>query len=162
MGKTRKPTGSAEPLESQDTLETLQTLVKAHQVCWEVLPEQIPVVEDRPRQVGFDLMLYGTHAPEDHPFPGCEKCQIIYKDLRKIAKWILPKDKRTSRYEIEIFDRAIRYDHARGNRPDVSLTVKILHRSDFDQPVDECEVQCLTDMKTKLSKLGVKEGRWTN
>jgi len=144
-------------MESQDRLKTL---VKAHQVCWEVLPEQIPVVEARPRQVGFNLLLYGTHKPEDHPLPGCEHCQIIYQDLRKIASWIIPKEHHISRYEIGIFDRAIRYDHVRGNRPDVTLTIKILHRSDFDQPVDECEIQCLTEMKMKLAELGAKEGRW--
>ncbi len=144
----------------QETLEELKTLVRLHQVCWEVFPEQIPVVEDRPRQIGFDLLLYGTHEPEDHPVPGCEKCQVIYKDLRKIAHWILPKEERPSRYEIEIFDSAIHYAPARGNRPDVSLTIKIMHRSEFDRPIDECEVVCLNEMKSKLLELGAHEKQW--
>jgi len=149
-----------QPATGQETLEELKALVRLHQVCWEVFPEQIPIVEDIPRKIGFDLLLYGTHEPDDHPVPGCEKCQAIFKDLRKIAKWILPKEERPSRYEIEIFDSAIHYAPARGNRPDVSLTIKIVHRSEFDRPIDECEVVCLNEMKAKLSELGAHEKQW--
>ena len=151
---------SSQPSTEQETVEELKGLVRSHQVCWEVFPEQIPVVEDRPRSIGFNLVMYGTHEPEDHPVPGCEKCQGIYRDLRKIAQWILPKDERPSRYEIEIFDSAIRYAPARGNRPDVQLTIQIMHRSEFDRPIDECEVLCLNEMKTKLRKSGSQQGRW--
>ncbi|GJL58834.1 MAG: hypothetical protein NPIRA03_16910 [Nitrospirales bacterium] len=160
MGKSRKPVVSDGQSENLGTVEMLKTFVNKHQVCWEVLPEQIPVVEDRPLQVGFDLRLYGTHAIEDHPLPGCEKCKAIYKGLRKIATRIIPKKNRASRYEIEIFDSAIRFDRVRSNRPDVTLTIKILHRSDFDQPIDECEVQCLNEMKEGLSLLGAREMQW--
>ena len=151
---------SDKPEPEQDTVEELKGLVRLHQVCWEVFPEQIPVIEDRPRQVGFDLLIYGTHDPGEHPVPGCEKCKGIFKDLRKIAQWILPKDERPSRYEIEIFDSAIHYAPARGNRPDVTLTIKIVHRSEFDRPIDECEVVCLNEMKAKLSELGAHEKQW--
>jgi len=151
---------SQQPATEQETVKELKSLVHLHQVCWEVFPEQIPVVEDRPRQIGFDLLMYGTHEPKEHPVPGCQKCQGIYKDLRKIAQWIFPKDERPSRYEIEIFDSAIHYSPARGNRPDVTLTIKIVHRSEFERPVDECEVLCLNEMKAKLFELGAQEKRW--
>ena len=146
--------------ETLKTIEGLQALVQKHQICWEVLPEQVPVKGDNPIKVGFNLILLGTHASEDHPVPGCGKCQTIYKDLQTIAQWILPKDEHPSRYEIEIFDSAIHYAPARGNRPDVSLTIKILHRSEFDRPIDECEVLCLNEMKAKLSELGAHEKQW--
>ena len=160
MGKSKKPVIPDGPSENLDTMEMLKTFVNKHQVCWEVLPEQIPIIEDRPLQVGFDLRLYGTHGIEDHPVPGCEKCKTIYKGLRKIAKRIIPKEGRPSRYEIEIFDSAIRYDRVRSNRPDVCLTIKILHRSDLEQPVDACELQCLQEMKEGLSLLGAREKHW--
>ena len=146
--------------ETLKAVAELQALVQEHQICWEVLSEQVPVKGDNPLKVGFNLILLGTHAPGDHPVPGCEKCQGIFKDLQKIARWILPKEERPSRYEIEIFDSAIRYAPARGNRPDVTLTIKIVHRSEFDRPIDECEVLCLNEMKTKLRELGSQEGRW--
>ena len=146
--------------ETTPTLEELRMFVQDHRVCWEVLPEKIPVKEEAPLKVGFDLLLYGTHEEREHPTPGCEKCKQIYQDLRKIANWIIPKEERPSRYEISIYESAIRYNRIRGNRPDVELTIRILHRSAYDQPVDECEVLCLNEMKAKLLELGAQEKRW--
>ena len=146
--------------ETTQTLEELLMFVQNHRVCWEVLPERIPVKDDEPLRVGFDLMLYGTHEVGVHPTPGCEKCAEIYRDLRKIANWIIPKEKRPSRYEISIYESAIGYNRMRGNRPDVDLAIKILHRSGYDRPVDECEVLCLNEMKAKLGELGAQERRW--
>jgi hypothetical protein len=143
-------------------LEELQVLVNNHRVCWEVLPEQIPVKEDKPLSVGFNLMLYGTHLKEDHPVPGCDKCKLIHKDLHQIALWIIPEEKRSSRYEISIYQSTIGYSRERGNRPDVELRIKILHRFNFNQPIDECEVQCLNEMKKRLSVLGAHERQWNN
>jgi hypothetical protein len=146
--------------ETAQTLEELRMFVQSHRVCWEVLTERIPVKDEEPLKVGFDLMLYGTHEVGVHPTPGCEKCAEIYRDLRKIANWIIPKEERPSRYEISIYESAIGYNRMRGNRPDVELAIKILHRSAYDQPVDECEVLCLNEMKAKLGKLGAQEKRW--
>jgi hypothetical protein len=160
MKKKNPNEKSEKSLSHMETMEELKALIRQHRVCWEVLPEQVPVKEDRPLKVGFDLILYGTHALGDHPVPGCEKCQQIFKDLRKIAQWIMPKVERPSRYEIEIFDSAIRYSPMRRKRPDVMLTIKILHRSEFNRPVDACEVLCLSEMKTKLIELGAPERSW--
>ena len=146
--------------ETNQTLEDLRMFVQDHRVCWEVLPEKIPVKEETPLKVGFNLLLYGTHEEGEHPTPGCEKCQRIYRDLRKIANWINPKEERHSRYEISIYESAIRYNRILGNRPDVELTIKILHRSEYDQPVDECEILCLNEMKGNLLELGAQEKRW--
>lgn len=93
------------------------------------------------------MILYGAHAHEGWPIPGYDKCKQIFKDLQKIAQWIIPKVKRPSRDEIEIFDSAIHYDPVRGNRPDVRLSIRILHRLAFDGPIEECEVRCLSEMK---------------
>ncbi len=146
---------------SPETLERLKTLVRAHRVCWEVWPEQLAWKEHRPLHVGFDLVLYGAHAHDkDRPSPGCEKCKLIFEHLREIAEWIVPKVQRPSRYDIQIFDQAVHYAPERGNRPDVALTIKILHRSEIDKPVDECEVLCLNEMKAKLAQIGVRQQRW--
>lgn len=146
--------------KTTSTLEELRMFVQDHRVCWEVLPEKTPVKEEAPLKVGFDLMLYGTHEEGEHPTPGCERCKQIYRDLRKIANWIIPKEERPSRYEISIYESAIRYNRIRGNRPDVELTIKILHRSRYDQPIDDCEIACLNEMKMKLSSLGAQERHW--
>jgi len=36
--------------------------------------------------------------------------------------------------------------------------VRILHRHDYFAPIDKCEERCLSDMKQKLRRLGVREG----
>ena len=153
--RTSQPTSGA-----AKTMQELRGLIGQHRVCWEVLPEQTPVEGQKPLQVGFALMLYGAHAPAAHPSPGCDTCKQIYRDLGKIAQWIMPKEERQSRYEISMYDSAIGYSPVRGNRPDVTVVIKILHRTAFDRPIDECEILCLNEMKATLSDLGAQEKRW--
>ncbi len=144
-----------------DTVERLKQLVREHRICWEVLPEEFPVAGERPLQVGFDLQLYGAHGHDaDHPAPGCEHCKVVFRHLREIAEWIMPKEERLSLYEVDVFDSAIRYDPARGRRPEVMLNILIRHRSQFDMPVDECEVLCLNEMKAKLLQIGARHQHW--
>lgn len=154
--KAREAAGAA----AQHDKTELQELVQRHRVCWEVVPEQVPVQGERPLAVGYDLMLYGTHDPGDHPVPGCEKCKEIYRDLRGIARRIIPVEERPSRYEIAVYDSAISYSPVRRNRPDVTVKVQILHRARYDTPIDECEVTCLNEMKAKLKELGAQNLRW--
>ena len=143
------------------TGEKLKSLVKEHEICWEVLPKQIPEKDGVPLNIGFNLMLHGTHAPGRTSYPRTVRnVGIFFSDLRKIARWIIPKEERHSRYEIIPFDRSLGYSPLRRNRPDVSLTIKIVHRSTVDRPVSECQVLCLNEMKAKLSELGVPEKRW--
>ena len=161
MRETRKGSEARATASVPERLERLKDLVRQHRVCWEVLAEQLVVKNGQILQVGFNLNLCGAHAHDTHrPRPGCEGCQRIFVHLREIAQWILPKDERPSRYEIEIFDNAVRYDPLRGNRADVTLTIKILHRSQVDAPVDQCEVFCLHEMEEKLSRIGAQYEQW--
>ena len=140
---------------------SLAELVERYRVCWEVWPEYLSVGTER-RQVGFQLELCGTHEPEvEHPQPGCPDCQRIFVALGAIADWILPKEKRPSTYRIGPYDQAIRYSPVRRNRPDVTLTIKIIHRLGFEAPVDACEVRCLKEMQERLKELGAQERQWT-
>lgn len=160
---TEKTTGRHSRPASAVTEEIvrLQDLVQQHRVCWEVLPEQLPRSGEKPLQVGFQLLLYGAHAHKtDRPLPGCDQCLMIYGHLRDIAMWIVPKVERPSRYEIEIFDSSVRYDPVRSNRPDVTVTIKILHRSQCDAPVDQCETFCLHEMEEKLLEIGAQHQQW--
>lgn len=147
--------------DAPENLARLKALAREHRVCWEVWPEQLAAKGRGPVQVGFDLVLYGAHVHDkDRPSPGCEKCRRIFEHLQEIAEWIVPKVQRPSRYDIQIFDHAVHYVPERGNRADVALTIKILHRLEIDRPVDECEVLCLNEMKTKLSQIGAQHRQW--
>jgi hypothetical protein len=161
MDRAEKRDVAIPALEAVETLERLKALVQEHRVCWEVWPEQLAVKDRGLLQVGFDLVLNGAHAHDkDRPSPGCERCRLIFEHLREIAEWMVPKVERPSRYDVQIFDHAVHFAPERGNRPDVSLTVKILHRSQIDRSVDECEVLCLNEMKTKLSQIGAQHRQW--
>lgn len=154
---------STPEMGAPETLERLKALVREHRVCWEVWPEQLAGGARGPLQVGFDLVLNGAHVHDtDRPSPGCERCKVIFEHLREIAKWIVPKVERPSRYDIQIFDHAIHFALERRNRPDVALTIKILHRSEIDRPVDECEILCLNEMKEKLAQIGAQHRQWAD
>ncbi len=120
------------------------------------------MVAGKQRQVGFELELTGTPEPgTEHVGPGCPACRRVYAALHAIADWILPKELRPSMYEIGPYEQVLRYSAVRGSRPDVTLSVKIVHRKGFDQPVDQCEVRCLEEMKQRLKQLGACERRWS-
>lgn len=163
MANDEKLGTSAPETVAPETIERLKALVREHRVCWEVWPEQFAVKDRGPLKVGFDLVLNGAHAHDtDRPSPGCEKCRTIFEHLREITEWIVPKVERPSRYDIQIFDHAIHFAPERRNRSDVALTIKILHRSEIDRPVDECEVRCLDEMKAKLARIGAQYRQWVD
>lgn len=145
----------------EESLSYLTDLVRRCQVCWEVWPEYL-VADGKEQQVGFELELTGTpEVGTNHIGPGCPACRKVYAALHAIASWILPKEERPSMYEIGQYEQALRYSFVRAMRPDVTLTVKILHRRGFDQPVDQCEIRCLEEMKQRLTQLGACQRQWS-
>ncbi len=150
--------------ETQQKIEELKQAVDRHSVCYEVRPEYAIEDGNRPGDgkkvmVGFSLELYGTH---DHGFstltPGCKRCIETYEDLRRIAKSILPREKRPSRYEISPFDGSLTETPKRHFRPEVELSIKIVHRNHYFDPADACEERCLHEMEQKLQLLGARRG----
>ncbi|MEW5976373.1 MAG: hypothetical protein AB1898_11285 [Acidobacteriota bacterium] len=145
---------------NREHIDQLKTFVLDHQVCYEVWPEYL-IVKRKRVQVGFGLELCGIHGQHNtHPMPGCPQCYEVYTKLRKIAEWIEPQEERPSQYEIQPFDRALHESAKRRFRPEVTLTLKILHREGFDQPVDACGERCLKEMTQKLGELGATRGKW--
>jgi len=145
---------------SEGVPEALRELVERFRVCWEALPDYYYVKKEK-RQIGFTLELAGTHeAGVEHPLPGCPHCHKVRMALQAIADWIMPKERRDSGYDIVPYDQSIQYEAVRKFRPDVSLRIRIQHRSGFDRPVDACEVRCLNEMKQRLKELGAREKKW--
>jgi hypothetical protein len=139
----------------------LTEAVRRHQVCWEESPLFHYTLDGEKMTIGFDLGLYGTHDHPQHPlFPGCEECSAVHRALEEIAQWIIPKKETESQYEIEVDFPALVFSRLRENRPEVKLTIKIMHRSGFDRPVDACEIACIQEMEAKLEKIGAKRGKW--
>jgi hypothetical protein len=137
---------------------TLADLVRRYQVCWEVWPE-VTLIDGRASQVGFELELSGSdkHIEEFHP--SCAECVRINVALESIAGSVLEKSENVIT-EINASGQSLRYSAVRGSRPDVTLSIKILHRNGYQNPIDDSERNCLEDVKTRLRALGACERHW--
>jgi len=134
-------------------------IVRAHRVYFEVQPEVLAKREGMVK-VGFELSLWAAHPRGAEAWPGCEKCTALYADLQRVARWILPREQGSSQCEVQPFSRHL---YTPANHPDtdeICLTILILHRGDFDGPVDAREQKCLVEMMQKLQSIGASEGAW--
>lgn len=139
-------------------MDVLADLVRRYQVCWEVWPEYAQIGQNR-RQVGFELELLGSDRDLSEFDPGSPKSLAIHAALEAIVEWVLYKEEGVT-VEIGQSDQSLCCSPTRGNRPDVSLSIKILHGADFESPVDACERSYLEKAKTRLRQLGAYEHQW--
>jgi hypothetical protein len=146
----------------------LVDLVKQYQVCSEVWPEYL-VVGGKEEQVGFELKLSGTHeSATQHIGPGCPTCRRIFSALHSLTEYVLPRKVQPSLYQIGPYEVALRYSAARGGgahlalsvKIDLTLKVKIVYLSGFDQAIDESGMRGLLEIKEDLSELGTCEHQW--
>lgn len=137
----------------------LKEWVKKHKVCWELLPHQA-VMGSKIIQVGFELYLYAQHLEGAKPSPGCEECYELYKKLHEIALLTLPTENRPTRYEITPFDSAFHMRPKNRLKTEVQLMLLIIHRTEYMNPVDDCEVKCSAEIQKKLKEMGVQMKIW--
>jgi hypothetical protein len=150
----------------------IKSLVQRFAVCWEAHPEQAvitllepkeqaPRVKRELRKIGFSLELYGLPEPgAENVSPGCNHCRRVQSALKEIADWILPREDGRCLYEVQMEPQSLISSRVRADRPDVRVTVQILHRDNWDQPINECEECCLKDMERALQEVGACEGAW--
>jgi hypothetical protein len=112
--------------------------------------------------VGFEIDVSATHhQPHRAPVSGCPECEPPLRALEAIVKFVLPKEPRDSIYDIEVHWGGLQYACQRGNRPEVSATIHVLHGDGADRPVDACEERCRHEIVGKLQALGACEGVWS-
>ena len=149
-------------IQHEGTLAALRDVVQKRQVCFDSFRERVGFQHAGSRSIGYELLLSGIHSPGSHPpLPGCDLCKDVYEDLKKIAQWILPKDHRPSFYEIEPYRPIIRATRKRKLREEVTLSIRILHRDHYEDPIDTCETRCLVEMENRLTQIWACEGEWT-
>lgn len=148
--------------EAALTSEALRNIVLRHCVCYEVWPEWSGN-GGRATRIGFAISLCGIHENGSARYgaPGCSRCWSTYAELRTVAEWITPQTERACLFEIAAFDRAWHVaPNARHARNEIVVTIKIFHRHNIDAAVDDCQQECLNEMRQKLSELGVRENVW--
>ena len=137
----------------------LKEWIRQHKVCSELLP-YYEMNAGRKVQVGFELHLYAQHAPGVKANPGCSECQEVYKHLQQVAQLALPQEFRPTRYEVEAFDASFHIRRETNMKSEVQLSMLIIHREDFFNPVDDCERRCSAEIQQKLNELGVQPRVW--
>lgn len=149
--------------EAALTSEALQKIVLRHRVCYEVWPEWSGNGGPAKR-IGFAISLCGVNenGSAKNDVPGCPHCWLTYLKLRAVAEWITPEQEKACRFEIPAFDRAWHVaPNTRHARNETVVTIKIFHRHNTDAAIDDCQQQCLNEMRQKLADLGVRDNVWT-
>lgn len=142
-----------------EPLEHLRLIVREHQVCYEIWPVW-STSEGVRTQSGFELLLCGVngHAIRAggalHSVPCCQHCAHAYSELREIAEWVLHLKKRPSGQEILSFDCALHLAPPhRHYRSEIVITIAVFHTAGDER----CESECLKEVRTRLSQLGIPE-----
>jgi hypothetical protein len=136
----------------------LADLVQRYKVCWEVWPEYSAMGKGL-QQIGFELELLGSPSSGRECDPCCAESAAIHTALKAIAGWILEQDD-SVRVQIEDNSQSLCYSPVRGDRADITLSIKILHQAGFENPIDEKEKTFLEKTKFRLRELGVCEHQW--
>jgi hypothetical protein len=137
----------------------LKKWIVLHKVCWELLPHQT-VVDGKIIQLGFELHLYAQHFQGVRANPGCEECYELYKKLPEIALQVLPVENCPTRYEITPFNSSFHMRPKNNLKTEVQLMLLIIHRTNYMNPVDDCEVKCSAEIQKKLKEIGVQMKIW--
>ncbi|MCC6521164.1 MAG: hypothetical protein IT373_00750 [Polyangiaceae bacterium] len=135
-------------------------LVRRHRVRFAVYPAWALGPGLHLRQVGFAIELTGEHVdPRHQPEPGCDECGRVYAVLERIATFAMPREHRPTNYLVEPRRPALSYSPKRHGASEVTLTVRIVHREHYCEPVDACERQCRAEMSRRLVELGaIRDG----
>jgi hypothetical protein len=139
----------------QETSELVE-IARAHHVHFDVEPEVLVRPKERVK-VGFDVRLWAVHVRGARALPGCAKCRELAADLLRIAEWATPAGERETRIEIEPFHAALYESTVVPGADEVELTIRLIHRDGYDQPIDAGEERCLKEMRRRLRALGIAE-----
>lgn len=143
-------------IDWEETAGELAVLVRAHDVAYEVTPEERAPSAHRPlARVGYRLLLIGSPLDNHGPImPGCPVCRDTFRVLVRVANAVLPHDERATRYELGPFDAAWHLSAARPRG--VELSIVLIGRRDSSAPDGACQLACLADIKRGLEQLGVR------
>ncbi len=143
---------------NQDIAE-LKQIVKKHKVYW-ILQELININEKGDKiKNGFVLYLVGTRDEVSNE----RKTAVIFKNLDRIAQWIMPKENPEVRFEIRQHDSVFFYlpgDDRDENRRNLVVSLRVLHHEGFHRPIDKYQIEAIKEMEQKLKNIGSPKERW--
>ena len=135
--------------------DTLRDWINEHSVCWDSSP-MVEMYEGKRAQVGFELNLFGRISASE----GFSEGRALYRKLREIALFALPNEVRPSRYEVDPYHAALYFRPENGLTPEIQLTIRVLHRERYFDPIDACETKCANEITARLCTLGAQKSVW--
>ena len=142
-------------MDANQEIAELKQIVKKHKVYW--IEEEIIDIDERGNRVknGFVIHLLGTHD-EGKP-------SEIFKNLDRIAQWIIPKENPEVRFESREYDSVFLYlpgDDRDEDRKNHAMSVQVLHHKGFHRPIDKFQIEATKEMEKKLTNIGSPKDRW--
>jgi hypothetical protein len=137
-------------------IEGLRASARRLHAHYDVEPE-IVVADGARRKVGFQVRLWGVHPKGAGVLPGCSRCRELDRELRRIAAFVVPREERPTRLELEPLRPALYDSSVVPGADEIALSIRLVHRQGYDQPVDACEDRCLKEILARLRQLGVPE-----
>jgi hypothetical protein len=146
---------------SDKDIVRLMLIVKEHKVLWMVIPIELVNSEGKTYQAGFTLALAGIAPGREENLHDSSEGNV-FKDLREIANWLVPKDNSNIHCEIEAFDNFFFYvpGDIDPERRDYAVAISIWNKEGKNKPVDIHQTKALKEMEEKLKQIGSPKERW--
>lgn len=148
-----------------ELIRHLRLIGHQHKVCYEIWPLW-SISEGVRTRIGFEVSLCGVngHLRREggvlHAVAGCQHCALSYAELREIAEWIIPLKKPPLSYSVYSFDHALHVAPPnRQHRSEIIITTAIFDQA-YHKQLDDCESECLKELRERLSNLGIREDVW--
>ena len=146
---------------SDKDIDQLMMIVKEHKVFWTVIPIELINSEGKKYQAGFALVLAGTVPERNDNLPDANEMKV-FKDIREIVNWLVPKDNPNIRCEIRTIDESFFYfpGNIDNERRDYVEAILIWNKEYGTRPVDIHQREALKDIQEKLNQIGSPKNQW--
>jgi hypothetical protein len=146
-------------MDANQEIAELKETVKRHKVYW-IVQELINMNEKGDKiKNGFVLYLVGTRDE----FSDEGKAAEIFKNLYRIARWIMPKENPEVRFEIREHDSVFFYvpgDDRDKDRKNHVVSLRVLHHEGFHRPIDKFQIEATKEMENRLKNIGSPKDHW--
>ncbi|MGB7291069.1 MAG: hypothetical protein WBD99_02720 [Thermodesulfobacteriota bacterium] len=146
-------------MDAKKGIAQLKQIVKKHKVYW-IVQELININEAGDKiKNGFVLHLVGTRDEVSDE----SKTSEIFKNLDRIAQWIMPKENPEVRFEIRQHDSVFFYlpgDDRDENRKNLVVSLRLLHHKGFHRPIDKYQIEAIKEMEKRLKNIGSPKDHW--
>lgn len=142
-------------------IDQLMIIVKEHKLYWTVIPIELTNSEGKIYKAGFALVLAGMDPERKDNLHDASEMKV-FKDIRQIVNWLVPKDNPNIRCEIRTIDESFFYfpGNLDSERRDYVEAILIWNKESGTRPVDIHQKQALKEMEEKLKQIGSPKERW--